>query len=129
MPPLMTSSYAMSVLAGARSARASPDCDAESLFDDVRDAREVLPGPLRPGRSVRRQRLFEDRHALEVGAGHPRGERDVLVHQLDGERGIEVSLDDAHRAPIEVGGIRHAAALADDLIVRLRIDAEPRGER
>src|SRR6058998_2388690 len=85
MPFLMIRSYAMSALAGAPSARACPDREPEAFLDHVRDAREVLPRPLRPGGSVRRQRLFEDRHALEVRAGHARGERDVLVHQLDGE--------------------------------------------
>src|SRR5215510_14896541 len=100
MPPLITRSYAMSVLA-APSARAVPDREPEAFLDHVRDAGEVLPRPLRPGRSVRRQRLPEDRHPLEVRTGQARGERDVLVHELDGERGVEVTLDDTHGATVE----------------------------
>src|SRR5438128_2713840 len=50
------------------------DLQPESLLHHVRDGREVLAGPPRPGCSVRRQRLFQNGHAVEVRAGHPRGE-------------------------------------------------------
>src|SRR5436190_1211861 len=105
------------------------DLQPEPPLHHVRDAREALAGPPRPGCSVRRQRLFQNGHAVEVRAGHARGERDVLVHQLHGERGVEVALDHAHHAAIEVRRVGHAAALADDVVVGLRIDAEPLGER
>ncbi len=65
----------------------------------------------------------------EVGAGHLRGQGDVLLHQLHGERGIVVAVDHAHRAAVEVRRVRHAAAVAIDVVVRLRIHAELRAQR